>query len=101
VLIRGEAHAIAVTPAVRLVGESSDGEEIVGLEQRERVVARQPLAALDLVAMGASGDRPSITPPAEWRRHVVPAEPEEFESARHVPLHALLGADRGRRPDRA
>jgi len=40
VLIRGEAHAVAVAPVVRLVGEPPDGEQIVGVEQRERVVAR-------------------------------------------------------------
>src|SRR2546430_12596761 len=51
-LVRGEEHAVAVAAAVREVAEPADGEEVVGLEQGQPVVARQPLAALDLLGDG-------------------------------------------------
>ncbi len=36
------------------VGELADGEEVVGLEQREAVLEVEPLAGLDLVAHSSS-----------------------------------------------
>jgi len=93
VLIRREAHAIAVAPAVRQVGEPSDGEQIVGVEQRERVVARQPFTALDLVRDGSEcGPSVHHARPPDGERHVVPAEPEGIRE-RHVDvsLHGLVG----------
>src|SRR6266699_1513084 len=95
VLIRGEAHTVAVAPAVHLIGKPPDGEQVVRVEQRERVVARQPLAALDLVRDG-SERRPSVHHAARRMASVTlcPPNPKEFESATSTcRFTALLGAE--------
>src|SRR2546425_5048793 len=79
-LVRREEHAVAVAAAVREVAEPADGEEVVGLEQGQPVVARQPLAALDLLGDGLE----SRIPHAARRTASValcPPNPKEFESA--------------------
>src|SRR6266853_1696979 len=95
VLIRGEAHTAAVAPAVHLIGEPPDGEQVVRVEQRERVVARQPLAALDLVRDGSERGR-SVHHAARRMASVTlcPPNPKEFESATSTcRFTALLGAE--------
>src|SRR4029077_787044 len=97
VLIRGEAHAVAVAPAVHLIGEPPNGEQIVRVEQRERVVARQPLAALDLLRDGTERG-PSVHYAARRMASVTlcPPNPKEFESATSTcRFTALLGAESG------
>src|SRR3989440_12658759 len=81
VLVRGEAHTIAVAPAVHLIGEPPDGEQVVRVEQRERVVARQPLAALDFVRDGSERG-PAVHHAARRMASVTlcPPNPKEFES---------------------
>src|SRR5712691_2448221 len=53
VLVGGEVDAVAVVAAVGEVGEAADREEVGRVEQRQRVVPGQPLAALDLVSEGS------------------------------------------------
>src|SRR5207245_11107406 len=92
-LVGGEEHAIAVATAVREIAEPADGEEIVGLEERQPVVARQPLTALDLL-----GDGPERRVRHAARRTasvaLCPPNPKEFESAISTArFTALLGAE--------
>src|SRR2546421_8849446 len=95
VLVRGEAHTVAVTSAVHLIGEPPDGEQVVRVEQRERVVARQPLAALDFVRDGSERG-PSVHHAARRMASVTlcPPNPKEFESGTSTcRFTALLGAE--------
>src|SRR5207253_2635726 len=75
--------------------EPPDGEQVVRVEQRERVVARQPLAALDFVRDGSERG-PSVHHAARRMASVTlcPPNPKEFESATSTcRFTALLGAE--------
>src|SRR6266567_4720879 len=88
-------HAIAVAAPVRLVGEPPDGEQIGGVKQGEPVVARQPLAALDLDCDGRECG-PSVHYAARRMASVTlcPPNPNEFESATSTcRFTALFGAE--------
>src|SRR5207245_2995623 len=90
VLIGGEVDALAVLAHVRKVREATDGQEVVRCKKREAILARQPLAAFDLV-----GDRSEIH--AALRTASVtlwPPKPNEFERATSTRRStALLGAE--------
>src|SRR5216110_2328885 len=52
VLVGGKVHAIAIAPSVREVREVAEGEQIVRCKKREAILARESLAAFDLVRNG-------------------------------------------------
>src|SRR5437879_4402388 len=113
VLVRREGDAVAVPGAVHLVGQPADREEVRRGEEREAVLARQTLAALNLLGdRDERGVLPSVRPPATvWESFRVrpsahhaarrmasvtlwPPNPNEFDRATSTwRFTALLGAE--------
>src|SRR5207247_10250521 len=88
--IRGEKDALTVFARVGEVRDATDRQEVVRCEKREAILARQPLAAFDLVC-----DR-SQTHAALRTASVTlcPPNPNELESATSIRRStALFGAE--------
>ena len=82
-LVSREEHAVAVTAPVHLIGEPSDGQEIVRIEEGERVLAGQTLMTRDLIRDRSERRIPRLVHAARWMASVTlcPPNPKEFESA--------------------
>ncbi|HXJ30399.1 MAG TPA: hypothetical protein VNG35_07150, partial [Gemmatimonadales bacterium] len=50
VLIGGEGDAVAVLALIGEICEPADGQQVRGVEEREPILAAEPLAPLDLAA---------------------------------------------------
>jgi len=77
VLIRREVDAVAVPPPVGEIGEAADRQQVGRCKKREAILARQSLAAFDLVADRSEVQR--YLP--DRQRHIVPTEAERVGRA--------------------
>src|SRR5579859_4801740 len=77
VLVRREVDAVAVPPPVGEIGEAADRQQVRRCKKREAILARQSLAAFDLV-----GDRSEVHATLLTASVTLcPPNPKEFDSA--------------------
>ena len=77
VLIRCEVDAVAVLPSVGEIGEAADAQQVGRCKKREAILARQSLAAFDLVADRSEVHATLLTASVT----LCPPNPNEFDSA--------------------
>src|SRR4051812_34312292 len=82
VLVGGKVHSMAIAPSVCEVREVAEGEQIARCKKRETILARESLAAFDLIRNG--DERWADVHYATLRTANVtlcPPKPNEFDSA--------------------